>query len=214
MRNFHFWLRWVLSNALGELIGLGVVGAAGALVIRESGEPEGTLKVLGFTALIIVLGAFEGGVLGLFQGWVLRSRLPQLRQRAWILATLLGAVTAWTLGMIPSAIASLSPLSRGSPPSIEDSTVFLLAGLMGLVLGIVLALPQWRVLRRYVRRASWWIPANSLAWACGMPIVFWVAGNLPADISWISSGAIALLCLALTGAVVGAVHGLALLWLL
>ena len=47
-----------------------------------------------------------------------------------------------------------------------------------------------------------------------MPIVFWVAGGLPEEVSLQSGIAIALGGLALTGAVVGAVHGGFLVWLL
>jgi NhaP-type Na+/H+ or K+/H+ antiporter len=88
-----------------------------------------------------------------------------------------------------------------------------MAAAMGLVLGAILALPQWRVLRRAADRAWVWLPANSVAWAAGMPIVF-VAVDLAyrAGTVWGAVGVMAL-ALALTGAAVGALHGLALVWL-
>ena len=91
--------------------------------------------------------------------------------------------------------------------------MLLMAAAMGLVLGVILGLPQWRVLRRQVGKAWVWLPANSAAWALGMPIIF-AAVDLAyrAGTTW---GAVLVmaLALALTGAAVGAVHGLALVWL-
>jgi hypothetical protein len=48
----------------------------------------------------------------------------------------------------------------------------LLAAGLGALGGVVLAFPQWLTLRRIVRGASIWIPANMLAWLVGMPIIF------------------------------------------
>src|SRR5215204_923571 len=85
---------------------------------------------------------------------------------------------------------------------------------MGLVLGPVLGFVQWLVLRRFVSHAALWMPANGVAWAFGMVVIF--TGIDPA----ISGGfgfisvAIVALTLACAGAVVGAIHGLALVWLL
>jgi hypothetical protein len=61
-----------------------------------------------------------------------------------------------------------------------------------------------------VANAWWWLPANSVAWLLGMPVVFKAvdlaqkAGS-PVHALLIFAGA-----LTLTGAVVGAVHGIAL----
>jgi hypothetical protein len=38
--------------------------------------------------------------------------------------------------------------------------------------GAVLSFAQWLVLRGKVKRAGLWIPANMLAWAFGMPVIF------------------------------------------
>ncbi len=84
---------------------------------------------------------------------------------------------------------------------------------MGLVLGAVLGYPQYRVLRRAVQGAWLWIPANCLAWALGMPVIFAMVDRAYAAYAAGSiAGAVVVLAgtLALAGAVVGAVHGLAL----
>ena len=85
---------------------------------------------------------------------------------------------------------------------------------MGLVLGPFLGVPQMFVLRRHAPRAGWWVVANALAWAIGMPIVFLGAGAVPHETS--AAAAIVIVgvsCLA-AGVTVGAVHGLVLVRML
>jgi hypothetical protein len=96
----------------------------------------------------------------------------------------------------------------------NDTAKYFMAALMGLGLGVVLGVPQWLVLRRYFNQAAWWVGANAVAWAVGMPIVFFGAGAVPEQ----ASGGLLVLLMALTllsaGAVVGTIHGSVLVWFL
>jgi hypothetical protein len=40
----------------------------------------------------------------------------------------------------------------------------------GLLLGTAMGLAQWVVLRREVRWAGWWIPVSGLAWSAGLAV--------------------------------------------
>lgn len=208
-----WWLRWVAANAGAELIGLGgsaLLWAAGMLYL---GDRIGVIP----SAIGVVVGAtlLEGTAVGVAQGMVLRRRLPQLPLRTWWLATGLGALVAWILGMTPSTMMDLAEMGgSGPPPEVSDALQLLLAAGMGLVLGPILALAQWWVLRRHVAGAGWWIPANALAWAVGMPVIFLGLGLAVEVASVASAVAVAALCLLVAGAVVGAVHGLFLVRLL
>lgn len=209
-----FWLRWVAANAVAELVGLGSSMLLwGLFIFRE----ESRLGVV-WAALLVVLGstALEGTAVGVAQWAVLRARLPRLPLSHWWLATAVGAAVAWTAGMIPSTLMSLESAestSAAAPPS--DAMMLVLAAAMGFVLGVVLAWPQWWVLRRHVARAGWWLPANMLAWAGGMAVIFAVVGAVVGDGPFTPVAAIMLLAgLALAGAVVGAVHGAVLVRLL
>ena len=91
-----------------------------------------------------------------------------------------------------------------------EALTYAMAASMGLVAGIVLALPQWRVLRQHARRAGWWLPANALAWFCGMPLVFLGMGSIPAGASLLQALPIVVAATAAAGAAVGAIHGLVL----
>lgn len=183
------------------------------MIASRLGEPPGVQQALVLAFVFVLLGVFEGFVVGWAQTRVLKRRVPALT--GWIRATVVGAVVAWTVGMLPNAIMSLAQQADATPtPEIGEFLRLVLAAGLGLVTGPVLAFFQWRVLRHYVQRAGWWLPANGAAWAAGMPIVFAgahmsaYATNPPV----IALGVAA--TLALAGAVVGAIHGVVLLWLL
>jgi hypothetical protein len=203
----RFWLRWVEANALGEMVGLGVAGMVG--ISAFAGQPVTVGQALLGVLPAVPAGAFEGLVVGAAQWSVLRRALPDLRARAWIGATMLGAFVAWCLGMLPGTLMSLAPRSAApaAPSPFEGPPVYPLAMGMGAVLGVVLGLPQWAVLRRRAPRGRRWIAANSAAWALGMPIIFLVADGLPSGLPAAAIAAIVLATLALAGAVVGAVNG-------
>ena len=200
-----FWSRWVIANLVGELLGLGLVGVIGYTVIYAFGEPESVGYVLSFTVLVIGLGALEGAIVGAAQAIVLRRRLPQLR--TWVAATMAGAVVAWTLGMLPGTLMSLVGSDPSATPSeMSDTLQVILTIPLGLLAGAILGFPQWLILKRYISLAGWWVVANALAWACGMPLVFVVAsaGSTEGVLSAVVTATIGL---ATAGALVGGIHG-------
>lgn len=157
----------------------------------------------------------EGTVVGTAQWLVLRRPLPGMSWKSCAVATGAGALAAWILGMVPSTVLSLgADTSGGATAEPSDAVVFGLAFLMGLVLGPVLGFAQWLALRRFVARAALWMLANALAWAVGMVVIF--AGIDPATSGGFGPGTVAILAATLfcAGAAVGAIHGLALVWLL
>jgi len=176
------WLRWVFANAVGEALGLGTTALIGATIVSFLGEGTGALATLTLAAVAVLAGTLvEGTVVGTAQWSVLRGPLSGMRWRTWAVATGVGAFLAWILGMVPSTILSLGAGSGGAgsvPAEPGETTVLGLAFLMGLALGPVLGFAQWLSLRRYVSHAALWMPANALAWAFGMVVIF--AGIDPA----------------------------------
>jgi hypothetical protein len=146
----------------------------------SAGGPATLGQALVSIAPAILAGAFEGLVVGWAQWSVLRCPLPGMRARSWIGATVLGAFAAWCIGMLPSTLRSLAPQSAAGqvgPSPFEGPLFYPLAMVMCAILSVVLGLPQWVVLRR-------WIAANSAAWALGMPVIFLVAGGVPQSLPW------------------------------
>lgn len=209
------WLRWVGANSLAEAVGLGATLALDAVIIWQVMQVESAWAALVGIVLMSATGAIEGGLVGWLQWLVLRAPFPQITRRAWIRATIIGAVVAWFLGTLPSTLMDMGAAETGTAvaePAL--ATVLLLAAGMGLVLGVVLAFPQWWVLRTAVPHAWVWLPANAAAWAAGMPIIFALIDLAQRSNSTAVIILTILMGLFFTGAVVGAVHGLALVWLM
>ncbi len=198
------WWRWLGANAVAEAVGLGLVAAAALFAgTAETGMPG---LSLGMAAMLVGLGAVEGSVVGVAQ-WVVLRRVLAVRAGSWVGATVAGAVTAWLLGVIPATAMSATADAGGTPPEMGDALQLALAAAMGAVLGVILGIPQWLVLKRWVRRAGWWVPANSAAWLVGMPVVFAAAGAVPEGARPAEMALRVLATLTLAGATVGAIHG-------
>lgn len=207
----RLWIRWVLANSLAETVGLGATFGIGVILFHYLHAP-GVLVALTTVAVAVLAGTLiEGTVVGTAQWFVLRRPFPAMKWRAWVLATALGAFVAWTLGMLPSTLMSAGSEARGSEPS--EAMVYSLAALMGLAAGTILGTPQWFVLRRHVPRAALWIPANALAWVPGMLLAFVGANFIFSAGRGVSTVMLAIATLIAIGTVVGAIHGLALVWL-
>jgi hypothetical protein len=211
---WSLWLRWIAANALGELVGLGATFAVGFVVLARAGEPQGLVESIAGLLLMTASGLLEGLVVGLWQWGVLRRVFVRVSRRSWLAATLVGVLVAWFLGSLPATLMDMG--ADATQPAVQEPApwvVMLLVGLMGLVLGLILALPQWWILRPSVDRAWVWFPANGVAWALGMPLVF-AAVDLAYRVGTGWRAAVVMgLALALSGAVVGAVHGVGLVWL-
>lgn len=206
MTGRHLFRDWIAANALGEVLGLGLAALIAIAVAQAHTLPPAE-EILVVTAAFLAIGAYEGAIVGVAQWLVLRRLLPSLRAKSWIAATVTGAVVAWMLGRIPSALADWQSVSGDvGQPAPSLSMIAGLSAAAGAALGVILGAAQWFVLREHVRRARIWIGANALAWAAGMPLIFLAAGIPGPDASVVSIGALLLVTVGLAGAVVGAIE--------
>jgi hypothetical protein len=211
--DWKLWFQWILANTVAETVGLGGTLFIGILLLSNAEKTVGTVPA---AALAVLAGTFiEGTVVGTMQWLVLRHPLKSIRWHSWALATALGAFVAWTLGMITSTFF-LTGADSGttSTTQVSDLMIYALAAAMGLALGAILGIPQWLVLRSYVLKAGWWVLANAVAWMLGMVVVFIGTSFIPAEAFTLQVALLLLLFVVAAGATVGAVHGLALIWLL
>ena len=202
--------RWTVANGLAEALGLGTTFLLGlALAPLVSGTPGVLTAVAGIAAAVALGTLLEGLLVGAFQARVLRTRFPEVRLRAWVMATAVGAGVAWLVGMVPSTIMMLTTDTGGVPAAEESSALlqYALAVPLGAVTGPILGSAQWVVLRRHVSGAERWLWANALAWAVGMPVIFMGMDFVPWDGSWAArTPAIYAVC-GMSGLAVGAIHG-------
>ncbi|MGF1504524.1 MAG: hypothetical protein GYB64_01880 [Chloroflexi bacterium] len=210
------WARWVAANALGEMIGLGAATLLGVALTAGVTAAFGAQAPAAMMAVFVIGGTFEGAVIGVAQWTVLRQPLPELRLRQWLVATMIGAFIAWVLGSLPSTLMAMAPAAAaGSPAGANPLVELLLAAGLGLVAGPILGVGQAVVLRQHIPGSMGrWVLANGLAWAAGMPLIFLMAGSVPAAGITVGFAAFVLVGIGVVGAVVGAVHGLFLAGLL
>lgn len=203
--NARWYQRWILANAVAELVGLGLVAVAGYAVYAIAGPHAIEAAPLAFAALMVGFGAIEGFVVGVAQRSVLLSRLPGLA--GWTRASVVGATAAWALGVTPSLLLDAEPAGGAAHGELPLALTLLLAAGLGAVAGPVLAAAQWLSLRKRVGGIAWrWLPANALAWALAMPVVFAAVELAQALGPWLAAPVVAL-GLLIAGALAGAVHG-------
>lgn len=209
----YIWFSWILANSLGELIGLGAVFLIGTGIAPGLEMYLNKIADIVLAGILVIVGTLvEGSVLGTLQWIVIQHLNKSVKWLAWVNATLIGIFIAWALGSIPSTMLEFG--TEGIKTTFDFKNMFidyLTIGGMGLVSGAVIGLPQWLLLRLYFHNAEWWVPASSIAWMMGMIILF-VGINVTSRIGMVlKATSFLVLILILTGAIVGSIHGIALL---
>lgn len=138
-----FWLLWVWACTLGLEIGI--------FFGRVLGHPSSGVM---FTFLQnIIGGVILGTTIGFAQWLILRHHFP--REPFWLLANTIGWGIGWEVGW---AMHDRFKIPYGS----------IVAWTIGwTIIGLLVGLSGWFILRRHVRRASWWVVANVVGAALG-----------------------------------------------
>lgn len=209
MNKNQLWSRWILANAFGEVFGLGLTFVITGLVFSKLDSQQTIISILLSFVFAVLSGAVEATIVGLAQWWAMHPWFSSISRFTWWRGTLIGALIAYVLGYLPSTLMSMGEAASQSAPAEEPAQwiVLLLAAGMGVVGGVVLSFAQWLVLRGKVKGAGIWIPANMLAWAFGMPVIFWGVDMAFKMAAIWQSVLVMAGSLFITGAVVGAVHG-------
>ena len=178
------WVFWLLW-VLASTVGMFVGFTMGFLTAAL------TYDVLGDRLAFSFFGIVLGIAVGVLQWLVLRRRVS--RAGWWVLASAAGGY-----GIILAGFEGLSE-------SLSFGALLSYTGVVALG-GAVTGTLQWLVLRGQVSRAGWWVLASTVGWG----LVGAVLGAFP----WGVGDTDALVALVVTGAVLGAVTGGALVWLL
>lgn len=201
--SWTLWEWWVLATVVGIFMGIAIVAAASVAVKA--------LGIVNTAALLHIVGALEGAALGLAQWLVLRRYIKRIYW--WIVATAIGAIAAWLIGLKAIVVLILIFLDGGTVRSFSPGllpAVFWLGAWVGTILGLA----QWFVIRTHVRQGFLWVLVNALAWGLGLLTVFTGANFVTPGEFTLETAFIGLIAGATTGCVIGAITGIGLVWLL
>lgn len=179
---FKFWLRWIGGTVAGFIVSL--------LFIEIGVRPY--------------LGAMEGIAGGLMIGvaqWLVLRR--QMRSvHGWIVANLL----CWTI----IGGSSLGAIGWIAPRTNQLLIRVIYGGFDGALVGALLGLGQWLVLKRRVYGSGWWVLISSAGWSIGLMLGWFFGGVLYLATHLFLAEVIGL---GITWFVVSAITGLGLIWL-
>ncbi len=186
-----FGLMWVFLSAMGWYFGLFGGFVAGIAPIELIGHTP-----LGEGLAVCVSAIVLGAVVGIAQWVVLRERVPGAGR--WVWASIAGLAVAGGVGGAV-VVAGANVYSR-SLAAVVGTTLIVALG------GAVTGMLQRPVLRGQVSRSGWWVLASTVGWGLAMAVVGiggYAAGDPGEGFGWFVSGP-----------VLGAVTGGALVWLL
>ena len=160
-----------------------------------------------FDAWVVFVGAPI--LLGVFQWMVLQRLLPHAWW--WLPLMAIGSGLGWVCGF--GFLFAVSFLANTLDPDayfpLSWLWEFFFMGLVAAAGGVGIGFIQWLYLRRYVRRAAWWLLASAIALGMG------AGANVSAGFgSAFSSGHNWLLSLSVGGLIGGGIKGATLAWLL
>ncbi len=198
-----FWFKWVLANAMGFAVGAAVPAVLYQAIVWPLIGSASTIVAV--SEILFLVDAIFGAVaIGAAQWFFLRRRVHWAM--SWFLATSLGwlgsELVAWGLA-VRLITGAFLPVT---------------GAVLGVVPLVLVALPQWLILRRHVLKAGWWLVANMAGAAAGL--VGYLAGSLGAIVealvitpilgeTWSTAINVGLAS-ATAGAAIGAITGVAL----
>ena len=152
---WRWWVLWVMATNIGWFGGLGLgIWLSGELrpAVSAALDPKMTEVVLA-----TVPGVLDGIFVGVCQWLVLRRKLSSMG--GWIPATAIG----WPVGAFVAAWAIFTAF-----PGTEIMSVRYIVGVAAAG-GLMVGIPQQRVLAGKVPGARWWVPISVVGWAIQFP---------------------------------------------
>lgn len=161
-RNLSFdwkaWLGWILATLVGiELCVLCLYPPVRYGLIDES-------PAIGIPAIL----ASAGTILGTAQWFWLRRRSTV--GAWWIAATIGGWLLAWSGGFLLTVVLNRIAVGGSKGKAFINSPFADI--LIYSLSSVLIALPQFFLLRRHVSRSGWWIAARPLSWLAGVALAY------------------------------------------
>ncbi len=152
--------QWVLVNSAAFLVIPVVAILLEWLASAATHDLIHDRRALAVLIIAAVGAGTQGVILGRWQWRLLRRRVPALRRRRWVMATLVPAFFVWLAVISPAAV---DILARGG----NTLAAFGNGIVQALVLGPLIGLSQATALRGHTTRWVWWLAANVVTYLSG-----------------------------------------------
>ncbi len=165
----RFFRSWLVRCSVAEFLGIGLAALVGSLWFTYFGEPVSLSPRLLIYVSFLAVGAVEGMLIGLAQATLLKRILPSLHVARFTAWTVLIAVFAWAMGMMPSTFFSSVPPAGAS----EEPSMWVVLGfscLGGAIGGLLIGSAQALELRHHTRSVRPWIFATIIGWGLSLPL--------------------------------------------
>jgi hypothetical protein len=151
---------WILVNGAAFLVIPVVAILLEHLASRATHDLLDDQRLLAVLIIAAVGAGTQGLILGRWQWRLLRHRVPGLRRRRWVTATLVPAFFVWLVVISPAAV---DILVRGG----DTLAAFGNGIVQALVLGPLIGLSQATAFRGHTTRWAWWLAANVVIYLSG-----------------------------------------------
>jgi hypothetical protein len=151
---------WILVNGAAFLVIPVVAVLLERLASAATHDLVDDRRALAVLIIAAVGAGTQGVILGRWQWRLLRRRVPELRRRRWVMATLVPAFFVWLAVISPAAV---DILARGG----DTLAAFGNGIIQALVLGPLIGLSQATALRGHTSRWAWWLAANVVTYLSG-----------------------------------------------
>ncbi len=152
--------RWILVNSIAFIVIPVVAILLERLASAATHDLVDDQRPLAVLIIAAVGAGTQGVILGRWQWRLLRRRVPELRRRRWVMATLVPAFFVWLAVISPAAV---DILARGG----NTLEAFSNGIIQALVLGPLIGLSQATALRGHSTRWAWWLAANVVTYLSG-----------------------------------------------
>ena len=152
--------RWILVNSAAFLVIPVVAILLEHLASTATHDLFDDQRLLAVLIIAAVGAGTQGLILGRWQWRLLRHRVPELRRRRWVTATLVPAFFVWLVVISPAAV---DILVRGG----DTLAAFGNSIVQALVLGPLIGLSQATAFRGHTTRWAWWLAANVVTYLSG-----------------------------------------------
>jgi hypothetical protein len=206
--NNEIYSAWRRACLMGAVFAVTISAIVATVVRMKLAEHRSGIYTVIAVETVALAAILEGAVIGYFQWRVLRRVFPTMSSSAWVGATMIAAASGCVLSWLPTSFALTSALATRigdvtMSPWATARVVLVTGALVGLIWGIA----QFAVLRLHVHHAGAWILSGVITWTLAFAALYFAAIWPDRTVDYTFHILLATSAGAVLGALLGVLHG-------